>query len=252
LQIVGIAEAHWLGTGHFKTSNNNLIYFSGGDEQTFRGVAILITKQLQTTIMDFSADNNLIIRLKFKAKPQNMNVIQIYAPTASSTEEEIQEFYNKLEITIQDIPNKEITIMCGDFSAKIGNTEQDEYIRNVVGKYGIGRRNERGDRLIQFAVENDYTIMNTTFKHHIRRPYTWKSPGDSSRNQIDYFLAKTRWRTTFNTTRTYPGAVCGSDHNLLVAHLRIKLKKKISKCKNTYQKIEKMYDVQKQLHIFLL
>jgi hypothetical protein len=104
----------------------------------FRGVAILVMQQFQTTIMDFNTVNDHIICLKFKAKPQNMNIIQIYALTTSSTEEEIQEFYNKLEITIQDIPNKEITI-CADFNAKIGNTEQDEHIRNIVGKYGIGR-----------------------------------------------------------------------------------------------------------------
>jgi len=40
-----------------------------------------------------------------------MNLIQIYAPIASSTEEEIQESYNKLEIIIQDIQNNEITII---------------------------------------------------------------------------------------------------------------------------------------------
>jgi len=46
-QRVGIAEKHLLETEHFKTSNNNHIYFSGGDEQTFRCVAILITQQLK-------------------------------------------------------------------------------------------------------------------------------------------------------------------------------------------------------------
>jgi exonuclease III len=113
--------------------------FSRRDEQTFRGVAILVMQQFQTTIMDFNAVNDCIIRLKFKAKPQNMNIIEIYTPTASSTKEEIQEFYNKLEIIMQDIQNKEIAIICGDFNAKIGNTKQDEHIRNIVEKYGIGR-----------------------------------------------------------------------------------------------------------------
>jgi hypothetical protein len=59
--------------------------------------------------MYFNEVNDRIIRLNFKAEPQNMNIIRIYAPIASSTEEEIQELYNKLEIIIQDKQNKEIT-----------------------------------------------------------------------------------------------------------------------------------------------
>jgi hypothetical protein len=61
--------------------------------------------------MQFNAVDDRIIRLNFKAKPQNMNLIQIYAPIASSTGEEIQESYNKLEIIIQDVQNNEITII---------------------------------------------------------------------------------------------------------------------------------------------
>ena len=47
----------------------------------------------------------------------------------------------------------------------------------------------------------------------------------STRNQIDYILCSQRWRSSIQSTKTRPGADCGSDHELLIAKLRLKLKK---------------------------
>jgi len=63
----------------------------------------------------------------------------------------------------------------GDFNAKIGNGESGKHI----GKYGLGDRNEREDRLEQFSQEQNLIITNTFFKLPERRLYTWKSPQDT-------------------------------------------------------------------------
>ena len=76
---------------------------------------------------------------------------------------------------------------------------------------------------------NDLVVSNTTFEQHPRRVYTWKSPGDRHRNQIDYIMIGKRWRTTIKSVKTRPGADCGSDHQLLVAKLKIKLRSKNKK-----------------------
>ena len=57
------------------------------------------------------------------------------------------------------------------------------------------------------------------------RLYTWTSPDGQHRNQIDYILCNQRWRRSIQSTKTRPGADCGSDHELLIAKFRIKLKK---------------------------
>ena len=44
-------------------------------------------------------------------------------------------------------------------------------------------------------------------------------------NQIDYILCSQRWRSSIQSLRTRPGADCGSDHELLIAKFRLKLKK---------------------------
>ena len=67
--------------------------------------------------------------------------------------------------------------------------------------------------------------MNTFFKHPERRVYTWKSPGDVHRNQIDYIMIRHRFRNSVIQCKTYPGADIGSDHNPVIAKIKIKLKK---------------------------
>ena len=45
------------------------------------------------------------------------------------------------------------------------------------------------------------------------------------RNQIDYIICSQRWRSSIQSAKTRPGADCGSDHELLIAKFRLKLKK---------------------------
>ena len=68
-------------------------------------------------------------------------------------------------------------------------------------------------------------IENTLFQQHKRRLYTWTSPGGQYQNQIDYILCSQRWRSSIHSAKTRPGADCGSDHELLTAKFRLKLKK---------------------------
>ena len=67
-------------------------------------------------------------------------------------------------------------------------------------------------------------MANSMFPHHPRRKYTWLSPDGNTRNQIDYILINSRWQSSIINARTFPGADCGSDHQSLVALLRLRLK----------------------------
>lgn len=102
-------------------------------------------------------------------------------------------------------------------------------LKSVMGPYGLGVRNERGDRLIEFCQENNLVVTNTFFKLPKRRLYTWKSPADTDnnivRNQIDYILIKHRYRNAMQSVKAYPGADVSSDHNPLIARFQFHLKK---------------------------
>ena len=104
---------------------------------------------------------------------------------------------------------------------KVGSQE----IPGVTGKFGLGVRNEAGQRLIEFCQENALVVANTLFQQHKRRLYTCTSPDGQHRNQTDYILYGQRWRSSIESANTRLGANCGSDHELLIANFRLKLKK---------------------------
>ena len=95
----------------------------------------------------------------------------------------------------------------------------------VIGKFGLGVQNEADLRLTEFCKENALVIANTRFQQHKRRVYTWTLPDGQYQNQIDYILCSQRWRSSIQSAKTRPGAECGSDHELLIAKFRLKLKK---------------------------
>ena len=76
-----------------------------------------------------------------------------------------------------------------------------------------------------FGQENALVIANTLFQQHKRQLYTWTSADGQQRNQIDYIIRSQRWRSSIQSAKTRPGADCGSDHELLTAKFRLKLKK---------------------------
>ena len=73
-----------------------------------------------------------------------------------------------LELT----PKKNVLFIMGDWNAKVGSQETP----GVTGKFGLGIRNEAGQRLVEFCQDNALVITNNHFQQHKRRLYTWISP----------------------------------------------------------------------------
>ena len=89
----------------------------------------------------------------------------------------------------------------------------------------VGVQNEAGQRLTEFFQENTLVIANTLFQQNKRRQYIWTSPDGQNWNQIDYILCSQSRRSSIQSAKTRLGADCGSDHELLIAKFRLKLKK---------------------------
>ena len=157
----------------------------------------------------------------FPKQTIQITVIQVYALTSSAEEAEVEWFYEDLRDLLELTPKKDVLFIRGDWNAKVGSQETP----GVTGKFGLGIRNEAGQRLIKFHQENALVIANTLFQQHKRRLYTWTSPDGQYRFQIDYILCSQRWRSSIQSGKTRPGADCGSDYELLITKFRLKLKK---------------------------
>ena len=158
---------------------------------------------------------------RFQGKPFNTTVIQVYSPTSNAEEAEVEWFYEDLQDLLKLTPKKDVLFIIGDWNAKVGSQQTP----GVTGKFGLGIQNEAGQRLIEFCQDNALVIENILFQQHKRRLYTWTSPDGQHQNQIDYILCSQRWRSSIQSAKTRLGADCGSDHELLTAKFRLKLKK---------------------------
>ena len=157
----------------------------------------------------------------FQGKPFNITVIQVYAPIPNAKQAEVEWFYKDLQDLLELTPPKDVLFITGDWNAKVGS----QGTPGETGKFGLGVQNEAGQRSIEFCQENALVIANILFQQHKRRLYTWTSPDGRHRNQTDYILCSQRWRSSIQSAKTRLGADCGSDHELLIAKFRLKLKK---------------------------
>ncbi|XP_070646838.1 LOW QUALITY PROTEIN: craniofacial development protein 2-like, partial [Bos indicus] len=230
VDILGISELKWTGMGEFN-SDDHYIYYCGQQSLRRNGVAIMVNKRVRNAVVGCNLKNDRMISVRFQGKPFNTTVIQAYAPTSNTEEDEFERFCEDLlELT----PPKDVLFIIGDWNAKVGSQETP----GVTGKFGLGMKfgmnlNESGQKLIEFCQENALVrvkenalvIASTLFQKHKRRLYTWTSPDGQHQNQIGYILCSQRWKSPIQSRKTRPGADCGSDHEFLITKFRLKFKK---------------------------
>ena len=93
-----------------------------------------------------------------------------------------------------------------------------------MGRHGIGLQNENGELFVEFCTFNDLVIGGTLFTHKTIHKITWTSSDGRTKNQIDHITISRKWRLSLHDLRVKRGANAASDHYLVVAVLKIKLK----------------------------
>ena len=197
LGISEIRELKWTGMDEFN-SDDHYIYYCGQESLRRNGVAVRVNKTVQNAVLGCNLKNDRVISVRFQGKPFNITVIQVYAPTSSAEEAEVEWFYEDLQDLLELTPQKDVLFIIAEWNAKVGSQETP----GVTGKYGLGMWNEAGQRLIEFCQENAlHPIASTLLQQHKRGLYTWISPDGQYRNQIDYILCSQRWRSSIESAK---------------------------------------------------
>ena len=153
-------------------SDDHYIYYCGQESLRRIGGAIIVNKRVQNAVLGCNLQNDRMISVRLQGKAFNITVIQVYAQTSNTEETEVEQFYEDLQDLLGLTLKKDVLFMIGDWNAKVGSQKTP----GVTGKFGLGMRNEAGQRLIEFCQENALVIANTLFQQHKRRLYTWTSP----------------------------------------------------------------------------
>ena len=223
LDILGISECRWTNSG--KTINQGYtILYSGQEHHHVSGVALIVSKKLKKSLIEWHPVSDRIIVARFNSQHAKVTIVQVYAPTNQADDEIKDQFYECLQKTLDGIPRHDVLMVMGDVNAKIG--DDNEGIERTIGKQGLGSRNENGDRFVDLCITNDLMIGGTVFQHKEIHKYTWTSPDQATHNQIDHMAINNRWRSTLRDVRSYRGADINSDHSLVIGKFLIKLKAK--------------------------
>nr|CAI5845205.1 unnamed protein product [Callosobruchus analis] len=106
----------------------------------------------------------------------------------------------------------------GDFNGRVGRNFQTA--QGSIGGEGEEVKNNNGERLIHFCIENRYAITNTFFKHKDIHRYTREVKSRNERSIIDYVIVPKQQRSAVKDVRVKRGSEIFSDHYLFVARIK--------------------------------
>ena len=90
INILEIRKQKWSGMGEVN-SDNHYIYYCEQESLRRNGVAIIVNKRVQNAVLRCSLKNNRMISVRFRGKPFNITVIQVYASTSNAEEAEVND-----------------------------------------------------------------------------------------------------------------------------------------------------------------
>ena len=218
--VVGLSEVRRLQEEQKKLNDGHVLYWKGKpqDSKQELGVGFLVNKRLENNLEEFHGVSERVASVTLKLNERyKLKIIQVYAPTCSHSDEEVENFYEDVQKAI-DRKRAHFMVIMGDFNAKIGKRVEQE---TSIGNHGIGTRNERGQRLIEFAEARSLSIMNTFFEKRIERKWTWKSPS-GVKNEIDFILSNRR--DVVKDVSVINKVNVGTDHRMVRSKIKFDLK----------------------------
>ena len=225
IDILGVSECRWTDAGKTRLTSGETILYSGRNDGNHRnGVALILSKDATKCLDEWTPVNDRIVTARFWSKYIKTTVIQVYSPTNEADEEDKDTFFEQLQAVIQSTPRHDLLILLGDWNAKIGAMQDGE--EGTVGRHGaICERNDNGERFVDICGTNNMAITTTMFPHKEIHKLSWTSPDGSYQNQIDHVAINSKFKRSLQDVRTYRGADVGSDHQLVIAKIKLRLRK---------------------------
>lgn len=241
IDICALSETKKKGKGTSRYPNHILVY-SGKPKEEYAnsGVGFLIHERWETNIEDIAYISHRILKVTFLLENNKLHMISVYAPDMGRPEQETDSFYDNLQEVIDELPRDEKVIVLGDLNARIGN----EIVDGIKQRFNEDVTNCNGESLTMFCAQNNLRINNTYFPQKPRHKYTWSNT-QNNKSTLDYIISNQQIHPTqIKDVRALTSANIGSDHNMVLARIEIKMKTKKRRETNPIQKlnIEKLED----------
>ena len=182
-----------------------------------QGVAIVVKEDLWEYVRECKEVSPRLMWVRMKIGCLIWVFVAAYAPDMGSTNEnERDAFWELLNECLEGFSASERVMVMGDLNARVGDSE----VEGIVGKYGVPRVNENGERLVEICAEREFVIGNTWFKKKECKKYTWER--GEQKGMIDLILISRAHVKSLLKVEVKRGMAGGmSDHHLVRAEVRV-------------------------------
>lgn len=220
--VLCVQETRWKGNKARELGGNCKLLYSGTDERGRNGVGIVLHKELKDSLVSVSRRNDRLMSVKLGLGETVVNIICAYAPQVGCEEEEKETFWRQMDQELRSIPEGERVIVGGDLNGHVGMSRDE--IERIHGGWGVGERNEEGERVVGFAMAFDLAIGNTFFEKRASQLVTYRSGGRES--QIDFLMCRRSHLKEAKNCKVINGESVAAQHKVLVMDWEIKCSKK--------------------------
>lgn len=220
LDVIAIQETKRKEELNAKWRDGSQIFLGAAKNANQGGIGFIIRPKFTDKIISCSISSLRVGKLVLHIdKISTLKVISCYAPTFSASDDEIEKFYDEISEALQE--RTTYTFVCGDFNAKLGKGLPEE---KFIGPFGLGKRNERGEKLAEFVERERLYVMNSFYKKRQGKRWTWQGPNISVKNEIDFILTKCKRLVNDIETIGKKFFDTSSDHRPVRARIVINLK----------------------------
>ena len=223
MDIVALQETRLPGSGSIKEKDFSFFWQGKAlEEVREHGVGFAVRNSLLGSVIPPTRGTERVLSLQLHTMAGPTTLISAYAPTLTATADVKDRFYDDLSSVISRVPETESVFILGDFNARVG-TDHNTW-PSCLGKFGIGRMNENGQRLLELCCHHNLCISNTFFNTKPQHRVSWRHPRSKHWHQLDLILTRRSSLPCIRLTRSYHSADCDTDHSLVCSKIKLKAK----------------------------
>ena len=178
----------------------------------------MVNKRVQNAVLRCNLKNNRMISVHFQGKPFNITVIQVYAPTSNTEKAKVEQYYEDLQGFLELTPQKDVLFIIEECKSR---KSRNTWSKRQIWPWSTEWNSAKANRVLpREHTGHSKHPLPTTQENTLHMDITWWSTPTS-----DWLYLQQRWRSSIQSAKTTWGDDFGSDHELLIAKFRLKLKK---------------------------
>ena len=160
VDILCVQETRWKGERARCLGGGYTMWYCGSGNKK-NDVGIILKKEHVNRVVELWRVTDRIICLKMELDGVMLNVISAYAPQVGCIREEKETFWLDIDETVEKIPRNERIVVGTDLNGQVGEGNNGD--EKCMGRRGLGKRNNEGQAVVDFAKRRELAITNTYF-----------------------------------------------------------------------------------------